>query len=1048
MKKSDRKKKWKILLIFIWILFLVAVSIGCISLQRSNVYEKSKKELLDQAEIISRQFADLVDTNFNIRTGLSERQLSEIKSISFVLENYDDINEANDFLEDIVNTTEVRNLWIFDRNGEVVFGSGEAPETAPEPDEIAFILDSKVYATVESEYDEEERYQATTYYFDDDNSNSILWGVKDRWLIYAEDIFGDELKELVQFFDWEHTLQDFSIGRDGTVLAVSEIDGSVLSYPDPSVNGQPVENLDIKIAGNKEAAAIAELKEAFANTGEIEEIEVDSVRYYATRMDIANDLFLVMFPVQSVENEVYNESAFLLIPLAVITGLGLIYVFCLAASDPTQPDNEKRKKRGSAVPIGKLKVFTLLAVTLILFISAYLETHFAYARMFQYTSTTAEDVMQKKNESDKMLKEVQKWLRNGNLEKCRIARCCIQDAPAEKLNRQYVTDLADRLGVSALYVFDRKGKVSLTSAPYDGYTIDEKNPFHALLEGRESVVLQDNQEETPGELTQGSGVTVIDENNRVAGAVVIADRIDTRIEDHLSYDVVFERVSLKDNTVVMAVNDENKTIRYFAQVDGSFLQSDQFSFDYTEVDAASLGMNEDLIRNNFNGEMFAIDNRFFASVRRNENDFLMVLQPLIFLNSGSILSVILMTASSLVLFILMICVTRRFNKACEEDPEDADDQTEEKKTPEKLRQETDEEKDDDNMFLQLSKLANNEKYGFEERWPSDGKSWKQKNPMEKFSAVVKLVCIGIIALIILNVVIGRENSVFYYSFSGEWNSGVNLYSITSCIIYIILLVILKQIIHKVLYLIARAAQSKGETICHLLNSFTGYVLFIAGIFIILANLGVDITAISMTAGVAGIIFGIGCQNIVADILAGIIMAFEGVACVGDFVSFNGKFGTIHSIGVRTTKLKRFSQVTLVRNNEFKNFINMPAEETDRVVVKLYIDLKESLSRVEGVIEKEIPAIRERLCERLRDDIRLNYRGVQEIEENGIELSFAVYCQGYNYGRAKRKLNRELLLMCERNKIRLAMPQIVINERVDADTVSDSDVNEHVDADRV
>ena len=233
-----------------------------------------------------------------------------------------------------------------------------------------------------------------------------------------------------------------------------------------------------------------------------------------------------------------------------------------------------------------------------------------------------------------------------------------------------------------------------------------------------------------------------------------------------------------------------------------------------------------------------------------------------------------------------------------------------------------------------------------------------------------------------------------------------------------------------------------------MNSFTGYVLFIAGIFIILANLGVDITAISMTAGVAGIIFGIGCQNIVADILAGIIMAFEGVACVGDFVSFNGKFGTIHSIGVRTTKLKWFSQVTLVRNNEFKNFINMPAEETDRVVVKLYIDLKESLSRVEGVIEKEIPAIRERLCERLRDDIRLNYRGVQEIEENGIELSFAVYCQGYNYGRSKRQLNRELLLMCERNEIRLAMPQIVINERVDADTVSDSDVNEHVDADRV
>jgi hypothetical protein len=35
-----------------------------------------------------------------------------------------------------------------------------------------------------------------------------------------------------------------------------------------------------------------------------------------------------------------------------------------------------------------------------------------------------------------------------------------------------------------------------------------------------------------------------------------------------------------------------------------------------------------------------------------------------------------------------------------------------------------------------------------------------------------------------------------------------------------------------------------------------------------------------------------------------------------------------------------------------------------------------------------------------------------------------------YGRAKRMLNRELLLMCERNEIQLAMPQIVINEAGD------------------
>jgi len=57
-------------------------------------------------------------------------------------------------------------------------------------------------------------------------------------------------------------------------------------------------------------------------------------------------------------------------------------------------------------------------------------------------------------------------------------------------------------------------------------------------------------------------------------------------------------------------------------------------------------------------------------------------------------------------------------------------------------------------------------------------------------------------------------------------------------------------------------------------------------------------AMSLTAGVAGVIFGIGCQNTVADIIAGILMVFEGVACAGDFVSYNGKFGVITTIGLR------------------------------------------------------------------------------------------------------------------------------------------------------
>ena len=1019
MKNHSKMKKWKLLIIAVWILFLVAAGFGCISLQRSTVLQKAKTELTNQAETISGQFNSLVDTNFYSRAVFYDRLIPEVKAISLVLENYDDVDQAKAFLENIVSTTEVKNLWIYDRKGNILFGSGAAPEPKPEPGDISSVLDSKSYELIEGNYDENDRYRTTTYYLEDD-SNGLLWGVKDRWLIYAKDNLSDELKNVVQFFDWNHTLQDVSVSRGGAVLAVSKTEGCVLSYSDPSAKGKPVEELNIKLAGKKTAATVDRLLEAFSGTGEVTEIEVDSVRYYATRMNIDNDLFLLMCPSETIENEIRFATIILMAPLALITGIGVLYAFCLTADEL-----EQSKKAGRKVSIGKLKLFAILAVFLVLVISVYLETHLVYSRMFEYTSTTAEDVLQKKKLSDEMLKEIKGWYQKGNLEKCRVARCGIQYAAPEKADRQYISDLADRLNISYLFVFDKQGKVSVTNAPYDGFIITEESPLHALLEGVESVVMQIDTENISDDIIEGAGVTMIDDSKRVAGAVVIANKTAPLISDGLSFESAFQRAFLKDNAAVLAIDSNNMTVQYFGQVDGSLLVSEQYSFD--QVDAAELGLDKNLIRDQFNGEMLAADQEYFASVRRSDDAFLVVMHPLVFIDSNNLLSVLFATASALLYFIVLILMTGRLAKISEEEPGETELQEAEKNQAKSAAQDPDEDKAESEMIALLGKLANREKFDFENRWPSDGKKWKDKTPMEKFSTAVKVICLTVLALIAVRVAVTGKDSVLYYTFNGEWSSGVNLYSITSCIISIILLFLLREIIHKILYLIARASKSKGETICSLLNSFTGYILFIAAVFIILGTFGVDVSTLSLTAGVAGVIFGIGCQNVVADILAGIIMAFEGVACVGDFVSYNGRFGVIQSIGVRTTKLRWYSEITNVRNNEFKNYIKMLGEETSRITVDLCVDLREPLTRIEGIIEKELPGIRAALCEKVGGNAKLKYRGVQGIGDSGKRLSFAIYCKGIYFGRAKRLLNRELLLMCERNDIRLAMPQIVVNE---------------------
>ena len=1021
MKNTNKQKKWKPLIIVIWILFLAAASIGCFHLQKFRVNKAANTELLNQSEIVSGQFTNLVDTDFLSRAVFYDRLIPEVKALAFALEGYDDISQADDFLWDFVSTTDLTNLWIYDRDGNILFGSGVVPGESADPNYIRSVLDSKEYESVEILFDDKKMYHTVTYV---DKKDSLLWGVNDKWLIYANDIFPETMKDVVGFFDWTKALQDISIGRSGTVLAVSKKDGSVLSFSDPDAKNKPVESLNIRIPGKDEILSADRLQEEFSQTNEVKEIELDSVPYNATRMNIDDDLFLVMFPVKKVF-------------------IGILYAFCLAACRSEESQNRNDRKKGSVLSIGKLKLGAISAVLLAFILSLYLEMHLTYAGMFQYTSTTAEDVMQKKNDSDKMLKALEEWSDSADLEKSRVASSILRYTDPGKADRQFISDLADCLYVKNIYVFDKDGKVAVTNASYDGIVLDKDSPFHALLEGVDSVVRQPDQQAASGDEGQtgtgekqpvsgegqlNAGVTMLDENDRVAGAVVIADDTYYPISDNLSFENVFQRVFLKDSTVVIAVDSENMRVKYYAQVDGALLVSDWLQYDYSDVDLAALGLDEKIVEDHFNGELFALNNQYFASIRRNDNAFLMVLRPMLFIDTDKLLPVLYVTAVTLLFFILLIIITGRLKAIPAGDSEADDIQPAENRKPNQLTPAADTDEDEDDMFSLLGSLTNSNKPYFEERWPSDGKKWKTKTPMEKFSTVVKLLCVITLIFLCIYVLIRGKDSLFYYMYAGEWSVGINLYSITSCIMEIVLLVLLKQIIHKVLYLIARASQSKVETICHLLNSFTGYILFIAGVFLILRTLGVDLTTMSLTAGVAGIIFGIGCQNIVADILAGIIMTFEGMVCAGDFVSFNGQYGTIMSVGVRMTTLKYFSETTYIRNNEFKNFISMPAEETDRVIVYLFIDRNESITRVENIIYQEMPLIHENLSRILGREIKSpRYRGVQGIEDGGINLSFAVYCPGKYYVKAKRMMNRELLLMCERNGIRLGMPQIVVNE---------------------
>lgn len=82
-----------------------------------------------------------------------------------------------------------------------------------------------------------------------------------------------------------------------------------------------------------------------------------------------------------------------------------------------------------------------------------------------------------------------------------------------------------------------------------------------------------------------------------------------------------------------------------------------------------------------------------------------------------------------------------------------------------------------------------------------------------------------------------------------------------------------------------------------------YALTLSALLMALRWLGVPLDSLLLPAGFLGAALGLGAQNMVRDIVAGLFIVFEGQFAVGDVVSINGTVGTVDEIGLRVTRLR-------------------------------------------------------------------------------------------------------------------------------------------------
>ena len=217
---------------------------------------------------------------------------------------------------------------------------------------------------------------------------------------------------------------------------------------------------------------------------------------------------------------------------------------------------------------------------------------------------------------------------------------------------------------------------------------------------------------------------------------------------------------------------------------------------------------------------------------------------------------------------------------------------------------------------------------------------------------------------------------------------------------------------------------RSKTIGSLIKSLIKYAISIVAAGFVLRAWGVDIASIVAGIGIITLIIGLGCQSLISDIVSGVFLVFDDFFDVGDIVVVDGFRGTVIEIGLRSTKIQDWAgNIKGISNSQIVTVTNLSRLATS-IVSNFVVDRNEDIVKVEQVLKDNLKSITRRIPKAIGE---IQYIGVSNLRESGIELAFSATCEENNRYQLNRDIQRELLIVFRENNIKVPFNQISVVE---------------------
>ncbi len=113
----------------------------------------------------------------------------------------------------------------------------------------------------------------------------------------------------------------------------------------------------------------------------------------------------------------------------------------------------------------------------------------------------------------------------------------------------------------------------------------------------------------------------------------------------------------------------------------------------------------------------------------------------------------------------------------------------------------------------------------------------------------------------------------------------------------------------------RGKAGRNAPTLYIVEKLVTYGLVVFGVFLAMNAVGLDLSSFAIFAGALGVGVGLGLQGVVKEFVSGLVLIFDRVLNIGDYVEIEGGArGTVQEIGPRATRIRTNDNIDILVPN--------------------------------------------------------------------------------------------------------------------------------------